>query len=126
MVEQEGHGVREDFAHQSACQMPHVARPHLLYRIALCELRKESVYAVAKPTEEGSLFRGRVSLLGELGSQELHTHTRQLLRGLRRVVVAVCDDQPRAKLCDLWEHRELVSVGWSHRKTSYDSRPAKP
>ena len=36
MVEQEGHGVREDLARQPACQMPEVARPHLLYAIALC------------------------------------------------------------------------------------------
>jgi hypothetical protein len=64
MVEQEGHGVREDFSQQSACQMPEVPRPHLLYAVALCELAENGVYTVAKPTEEGTLFRGRVPLLG--------------------------------------------------------------
>jgi hypothetical protein len=65
VVEQESYGVREDFAQQSACQMPEVARPHLLYGIALCELRKNGVYAVTKPTEKGALFRGRVSFVLE-------------------------------------------------------------
>jgi hypothetical protein len=49
-----------------------------------------------------------------------------LLPALRRVVVAVCDDQPRGKLDDFWEHGELVSVGWSHRKTSDYPWPADP
>jgi hypothetical protein len=42
------------------------------------------------------------------------------------VVVAVSYDHPRGKLGDLWEHAEFMDVGWSHRKTSYDSRPADP
>jgi hypothetical protein len=125
VVEQEGYGVREDFAQQPACEMPHVARPHPLYGIALCELAENTVYPVTKPTEEGTLFRGRISLLGGVWSQKLHTHARQLLPGLRRVVVALSDDQPRGKLGDLWEQGELVSVGWSHRKTSDHPRPGE-
>jgi hypothetical protein len=59
-------------------------------------------------------------------SEKLHAHARQLLPGLRRVVVAVSDDQPGGKLGDLWEHGELVGVGRSHRETGYDPRPADP
>ena len=93
MVEQEGHGVREDFAHQPACQMPQVARPHLLYAIALCELAENGIYPVAKPTEKSALFRRRVSLLGGIRGQKLNAHTRQLLLGLGRVVVAISDEK---------------------------------
>jgi hypothetical protein len=50
VVEQEGHGVRE----HPACQMREVARPHLLYGVALRELRKSGVDPVVKPTEEGA------------------------------------------------------------------------
>jgi hypothetical protein len=127
MVEQEGNGVRENFAQQSACQMPQVARPHLLYRIALCELTKNGVYPVTKPTEKGALFRGRVSLLlGGVRGQKLYAHTYQLLAGLWRMVVAVCDDQARGSLDDLWEHRELVCIGRSHREAGDNPRPANP
>ena len=126
MVEQESHGVREDFAKQSACQMPEVLGPHPLYGVALCELAKDCVYPVTKPTEQGALLGSRVSLLGRVGSHKFHTDARQHLPNLRRVVVAVCDDQPRAKFGDLWEHGKLMSVGWSHRKASYDSRPRDP
>jgi hypothetical protein len=89
MVEQEGYGVREDFAQHSACQMPEGTRPHLLHAVALGELRKNGVYPVAKPTEEGTLFRGRVSLLGGIRGQKLHTNVRQLLPGFWRMVVAI-------------------------------------
>jgi hypothetical protein len=126
VVEQEGYGVREHLAHQPAGKVPQITRPHPLYGVALCELAENSVYSVTKSTEEGALFGSGVSLLGGVRSQKLHTHARQLLPSFRRVVVAVCDDQPRGKLGDLWEHGELVGVSWSHRKTSYDPRPADP
>src|SRR5829696_3321286 len=126
MVEQEGHGVREDFAHQPACQMPEVARPHLLYAIALCELAENGIYPVAKPTEESALFRRRVSLLGGIRGQKLNTHTRQLLLGLGRVVVAISDEKARGGLDKLGDYRELVGVGQSHRQTGDDARPTDP
>ena len=70
MVEQEGYGMREDPAQQSACQVPHVARPYPLYGVKLSKLRKGSVYAVAKPTEEGALVLGAGSLfLKEYGAR---------------------------------------------------------
>jgi hypothetical protein len=70
MVEQEGHGVREDFAQQSAYQMPEVARPHLLYGIALCELAEDGVYPVAKPALRNALLFGVGSLfLEEYGAR---------------------------------------------------------
>jgi hypothetical protein len=126
MVEQEGHGVREDLAQQSACQMPQITRPHLLYAIALGELRKNGVYPVAKPTEQGALFWGRVSLLGGIRGQKLHTNARQFLAGLWRMVVAVCDDQPRSSLDNLWEHAKLVDVGRGYRDAADHPRPADP
>src|SRR5215216_2521653 len=126
MVEQEGHGMREDFAQQSACQMPQVLRPHLLYGIALCELAENGVYPVAKPTEEGALFRGRVSLLGGIRGQKLHTNARQLLLGLWRMVVAVSDDQARSSLGKFWEHGKLVGIGRSYRDAGDRPRPANP
>jgi len=68
MVEQEGHSVREDFAQQSACQMPEVACPNLLYGIALCELRKDGVYTVAKAAQEGAFFGAGSPFLAEYGA----------------------------------------------------------
>ena len=69
MVEQEGYGMREDPAQQSACQVPHVARPYPLYGVKLGKLRKGGVYAVGKPTEEGA-FLGAGSLsLKEYGAR---------------------------------------------------------
>ena len=116
VVEQEGHGVREDLAQHSACQMPEVARPHLLYGVALRELRKNGVDPVAKPAEEGALFRGRVSLLGAIRGQKLHTNARQFLPGLWRMVVAVSDDQAGSSLDNLREHAKLVGVGRGTQK----------
>ena len=69
MVEQEGHGVREDFAHQPACQMPEIARPHLLYAIALCELAENGIYPVAKPTEKALFFGAGSLCLEEYGAR---------------------------------------------------------
>ena len=43
VVEQESNGVREDLAQQPARQVPHVARLHLLYAIALRELAENGV-----------------------------------------------------------------------------------
>jgi hypothetical protein len=125
VVEQEGYGVREYFAQQPARQMPEVLGPHLLYAIALRELRKNGVYAVAKPTEEGALFGMRVSPLGGGRGQKLHTDARQLLPGLRRVVVAVCDDQPGGKLGKFRKHGELMGVGRGHRDAADHPGPAE-
>src|SRR5215218_3846476 len=108
MVEQERHGVREDFAQHSACQMPRVARPHLLHAVALCELAENGVYPVAKPTEEGARFGIRVSLLGGVWSEQLDPHARQLLAGLWRMVVAIPDNQPRGKLGEFGEHGNFL------------------
>ncbi len=126
MVEQEGHGVREDFAQQSACQMPEVARPHLLYAVALCELAENGVYPVAKAAEEGAPLGVRVSLLGGVWSQKLYAHPRQLLFGLGRVVVAVPDEKAGGALGELGHYGKLVGVGWSYGQASDDARPGYP
>ena len=118
--------MREDFAQQSACQMPELTRPHLLHAVALCKLAKNGVYPVAKPTEEGTLFRGRVSLLGGIRGQKLHSNARQLLPGLWRMVVAISDDQAGSSLGDLWEHGKLVGIGRGYRDAADHPRPANP
>jgi hypothetical protein len=87
VVEQEGYGVREHLAHQPAGKV-----------LQITPLAENSVYSITKPTEEGALFGIGVSLLGGVRSRKLYTHARQLLPSFRRVVVAVCDDQPRGKL----------------------------
>ena len=126
MIEQEGHGVREDFAQESACQMPEVARPNLLYRIALRELAENGVYPIAKPTEEGAPFGIWVSLLGGVRSQKLRTDARQLLPGLRRMVVAIPDDETGGALGEFGNDRELMGVGRGHRDAGDDAWPADP
>ena len=126
VIEQEGHGVREDFAQQSTSKVPEVACPHPLYRITFGELAENGVYPVAKPTEEGALFRGRISFLGGIWGQKFHTHTHQLLPGLWRMVVAVSDDQARSSLGVSWEHGKLVGIGRGHRDAADHPRPANP
>jgi hypothetical protein len=126
VVEQEGDGVREDLAQQPACQVPEVLGPHPLYAVASCELRKDGVDPVAKPAEEGALFRGRVSLLGAIRGQKLHTNARQFLPGLWRMVVAVSDDQAGSSLDNLREHGKLVGIGRGYRDAGDHTRPAKP
>ena len=126
MVEQEGHGVRKDFAQQPACQVPRIACPHSLYGVAPHELRKDGVYPVAKPAEQGTSLGIRVELLGGVRGQKLDAYRRQLLLGLRRVVVAVPDDQAGGGLDEFGDDAQLVSVGRSHRQTSYDTRPTDP
>src|SRR5215218_8547901 len=127
MVEHKGHGVREDFPEQPACQMPEVTRPHPLYGVTLGELAENGVYAVAKTAQQGTPSGSRISLLlGGVGGQKFDAHLRQLLSGLRRVVVTVSYDDPGGKLGEFWEHRELMGVGWSHREASDHPRPADP
>lgn len=126
VVEQEGYGVRKNFAQHSTGKVPQVARPHPLYAVALGELTENGVYPIANSAEEGASFGIGVSFLRGVRSQKLHTHARQLIPGLRRVVVAVSDDQPRAKLGDLWEHGEFVDVGRGHRQAGDETRPANP
>ena len=126
MVEQESHGMREHLSKQSTSKVPQIACPYPLYGITLGELAENGVYPVAKPTEKGASFGMRVPLLGGVWSQKLHTHTRQLLAGPRRVVVAVSDDQPRGSLDDLGQHREFVGVGRGHRQTGDEPRPRDP
>ena len=69
MVEHNGHGVREDFSEQPACQMPEVTRPHFLYAVALCELRKNGVYTVAKSTQNALLLGCGSPFLEEYGAR---------------------------------------------------------
>ena len=126
MVEQEGYGVREDFAQQSACQMPEVARPHPLYRIALCELAKDGVDPVAKAAQHGTSLGIGITLFGGVGSQKLHTPPGQLLPNWRRMVVAVPDDDPRCSFEEFGEQVDLVGVGRSYRQASDHPRPANP
>ena len=116
-VEQESDGVAQHLPKQSARQMPQITGPHPLYGITLGELTKEGVYPVAKPTEEGAPFRMRLSFLGGVRSQKLYTHTRQLLSGLRRMVVAISNEHTGGGLAEFWEHGKLVGVGRGHRNT---------
>ena len=107
--------MREHLAQQPAEEVPHVARPHPLHAVALCELAENGVYPVTKPAEEGALFGSGVSFVGGIGSQEFHTQTRQLLCGLGRMVVAVSDEKAGGELGNLLqEHAELVDVCRSH------------
>jgi hypothetical protein len=126
VAEQEGHVVREDLAQQPACQVPQVARPHLLYTVASHELREDDVYPVAEPAEEDALHGALVELLGGVRGHELDAHARQLLLGLRRMVVAIPDDQAGGSLGEFGDDRELVDVGRGHRKTGDETRPADP
>jgi hypothetical protein len=116
VVEHESHGVREDFAQQPACQVPHVARPHPLYGVALRELRKDGVYTVAKTAQQSTPLGSRISLFGGVWSEQLDPHARQVLLGLGRVVVAVPDEKAGGSLDDLRHHRELVGVGGATEK----------
>jgi hypothetical protein len=63
MVEQEGHGVSEDLAHQPALQVPQTARPHPLYGVTSRELRKNGVYPVPKTAPQRAPFWSGISLL---------------------------------------------------------------
>ena len=126
MVEQQGDGVREDLAQQPACQMPHVTCPYPLYGVATHELAKNSIYAVAKPAEEGTPLGVRVSLLSGVWCKQPYAPARQLLLGLGRVVVAVPDDQAGGALGEFGEDRKFVGVGWSNRQTGNDVRPTDP
>jgi hypothetical protein len=114
MVEQESHGVTEDFSQQPTAKVPEVARPHPLYGVTSRKLAENGVDAVAKAAQEGTLSRSGISFLGGVRSQKLYTHRRQLLLGLRRMVVAVPDDQAGGGLDEFGEDRELVDVGRSH------------
>lgn len=126
MVEKEGYGVREDLPQQSTCQMPEVFGPHPLYTVALCELRKDSVYAVAKTAQQRAAFGIWVSLLGGVRGQKLYVHTLQLLFGFWRMVVAISDDEAASPFSKFWEHGKLVGVGRSHRDAGDYSRPTDP
>src|SRR5215203_6381274 len=127
MVEQESHGVREDFAQQPIGEVPEVARPHSLHGVTPGELRKNGVYSVAKTAQQRAAFGSGISFLGRVGGQKLYAHaTHQLLLGLWRMVVAIPNEHPRGSLGDLRQHRKLVGVGRGHRKTSDHPRPTDP
>ena len=124
MVEQEGYGVREDFAQHSACQMPQIARPHPLYAVALHKLREDGIYAVAKPAQQSAFLRSRISLLGGVRSHKLYAHRAQeLFLCLGRVIVAIPDHDAAGTFDDLGQHRELMSVGRSHREVRDETGP---
>ena len=127
MVEQESHGVRENFAKQPTGKVPYVASPHPLYGVALSELRKDGVYPVTQMAQKSAPFRGRVSFLGGIRSHKLHTHhALEFCFGLWRMVVAVPNDQPRSSFDDLRHDRKLVGIGRGHREASDHSRPTDP
>ena len=126
MVEQEGHGMREDFAQQPTGKVPEVAGPHPLYTVALGELRKDGVYSVTEAAQKSASFRIGISLLGGVRSQKLYANDLQLLLGLWRMVVAVPNDQPRSSLDDLRHDGKLVGIGRCHRDASDHSRPRDP
>jgi hypothetical protein len=116
MVEQEGHGVREDFAQQPASKVPEVPGPHPLYGVTLHELRKDGVDAVAKTAEEGASLGMGVRAFVLVRRDELDAYRSQLFCGLGRVVVAVPDDDARGELNEFGHHRELVGVGRATEK----------
>src|SRR5215210_733830 len=126
MVEQEGHGVREDFAKQPARQMPEVFCPHPLYGVTSGQLRKDGIYPVAKTAQQSTPFGVGISFLGGVGSQELNRHARQLFLGFGRVVVAVPDDDPGGELDEFGEQVEFMSVGWSYAQASDYAWPGYP
>ena len=126
MVEHESHSVREDFPEQPASEVPHVASPHPLDGVTLCELGKDGVYPVAKTAQESTPFGSRISLFGGVWSEQLDPHARQLLCGLRRVVIAVPDEKAGGALGEFGEHGEFVSVGGGHRDAGDQPRPAEP
>jgi hypothetical protein len=68
MVEQEGYGVAQHLMEQSACQVPQIACPYALYAVALCELGKDGVDAVAKAAQQGATFGIGVALFGPVGA----------------------------------------------------------
>jgi hypothetical protein len=76
VVEQEGYGVREDLAKQSAHQVPQITRPHPLYGVASHKLRKNGVYPVAKTTQQHAPFGSGISLLGGVWGHKLYAHFR--------------------------------------------------
>ena len=126
MVEQESYGVREDLAKQPAGEVPEVPGPHPLHAVAPYELRKDGVYPVTQPAEEGTPFGIRVFLLGGVRGQKPNAHTRQLLLGLRGVVITVSDEKAKGGLGELRDDREFVDVGRGHRDAGDHPRPANP
>ena len=118
--------MREDLPQQSTHQVPQIPRPHPLYGIALHKLRKNGVYSVAKPAEQGAPFGSGISLLGRVGCQQLNAPPGQLFFNLGRVVVAIPHEQTGGALGEFGENRELVGVGWSHRQTGDNARPTDP
>jgi hypothetical protein len=128
MVEQEGHGVREDLAHhQPTSKMPEVTRPHPLYTVAFGQLRKDGVDPVAKTAEQSTPLRSGISLFfGGVRGQKLYAHLRQLFFGLGRVVVAVSDKKAAGALGEFGEHRELVGVSRGYREAGDEPWPADP
>ena len=109
---------------QPARQMPQVARPHPLYGVTLHELAEDRVDAVAKTAQEGAPSRGGIPFLGRVRSQKLYAHRRQILLRLRRMVVAIPDEQARGSLGDLRHDGKLVGVGRGHRDAGDDPGPA--
>jgi hypothetical protein len=127
MVEQESDSMAQHLPKQPARQMPQVARPHPLYGVALCKLREDGVYPVAKTAQECASFGVGISFLGGIWGQKPYAHTRQVFCGLWRMVVAVSyNDDPGGKLDELRHGGELVGVGGGHRDAGDHSRPPEP
>src|SRR5215211_3858 len=106
--------------------MPEVSYPHPLDGVTSRELTENSVDAVAKTAQERASPRSRIPFLGGVWSHKLYTHPRQIFRRLRRMVVAIPDEQARGGLGDLRHHSKLVDVGRGHRETGDEARPANP
>jgi hypothetical protein len=105
--------------------VPEVACPHPLYGITLGELRKNGVYPVAKPPEEGAPFGSGIALLTLVGREELYTPIpRQLFLRFGRPVVALTDHEPSGGLKEFRHDGKLVGVGRSHRQAGSETRPA--
>jgi hypothetical protein len=73
------------------------------YTIALGELAKDGVYALAKAAQQGASLGIGIALFGGVGSQKLDTSPGQVLPNWRRVVVAVPDDDPGGSLEEVGE-----------------------
>jgi hypothetical protein len=127
VVEQESHGVRENFSKQPAGEVPEVAYPHPLYAVTPGELAENGVDAVAKTAQQRAAFGSGISFLGSVGGHKLYAHRAQeLFFGLGRVVIAIPDHDAVGTFDDLGQHRELVGVSRGYREVSDETGPRHP
>jgi hypothetical protein len=89
LIEQDGEGVAENLAQQSASEMPGVPSLDALGVVALSELAEDGVDAIAQMAQDQVPARVRVAGLVARRGNELDALGGQLSANPRRVVVAV-------------------------------------